>query len=407
MGKHRLFEEWAKDFKEYNQNGKVPMTFKTPEGHNLGYWCYRVRRKGKKAFTKAQVKLLDEYGFVWSVKKVNKKPRRTFDEWFQDFILYSENGYVPSDFKTPNGNNLSSWITRIRSGQLKTTEEQKKRLTEAGFVWKIKRVRRSFEEWFADFVLYQKNGTVKRDFVTPEGYTLGVWVAAVRCGHTKLTQEQIKQLNSYGFRWQIKKRSKYRNFEEWFHDFVKYNQDGYVPYKFVTPEGDHLGRWFQAIRVGKIKITAEQRKRLNRYHFEWEHRKVRRTFDEWLQDFILYNKNGNVTYTFVTPEGHRLGNWVANVRIKKFQLTEEQIAVLNQHHFVWRIQIVERSFEEWFNDYLLYHDHGKVHKSFKTPEGYSLGLWVENIRYGKTKITEAQRELLTQNEFRWKKPKVA
>ena len=134
--------------------------------------------------------------------------KRTFDEWFADFVRYNENGNVKDTYVTPEGNRLGLWARGIRQGKYRVTEEQRKRLIEAGFVWEVKS-RRTFDEWFADFVRYNENGNVKTTYVTPEGNRLGSWVNNVRAGTIKLTDEQRKRMNDVGFVWQAKRgRSK-------------------------------------------------------------------------------------------------------------------------------------------------------------------------------------------------------
>ena len=131
--------------------------------------------------------------------------QRTFDEWFVDFVRYNKGGNVERKFVTPEGHRLGSWVNCIRSGNIKVMEEQKKRLTESGFIWKVKSSHRKFEEWFADFMRYNEGGHVSTSYVTPEGYALGNWVSNVRKGSIKLTEEQKNRLTEAGFKWKIER----------------------------------------------------------------------------------------------------------------------------------------------------------------------------------------------------------
>ena len=197
--------------------------------------------------------------------------RRMFDEWFADFVHYNENGNVKQTYVTPEGHKLGNWVNRIRMGEHRLTEEQKKRLTEAGFVWKVYR---TFEEWLTDFVRYNENGNVKQTYVTPEGHKLGNWVQCIRNGEYRVTEEQKKRLNEVGFKWKAKVG---RTFEDWLVDFIRYNHNGNVAANYVTPEGNKLGQWVHNIRIGNYKLTDEQRKRLNDAGFMWRFKRVRRT----------------------------------------------------------------------------------------------------------------------------------
>jgi len=195
---------------------------------------------------------------------------RTFSEWLEDFVRYNEDGDVKRRYITPEGYALGTWVSNIRAGNFKLTEEQKRSLTEAGFKWNGKeKAKRTFEEWFDDYVRYNKDGLVPESYITPEGYRLGKWVSNVREGNNKLTDEQKRRLKKAGFRWKGECNKVKRTFDEWFADYVLYNQKGYVEAKYVTPEGYKLGWWVQNIRKGQYKLTEEQRKRLNDAGFVW------------------------------------------------------------------------------------------------------------------------------------------
>ncbi len=193
--------------------------------------------------------------------------RRTFEEWYKDFLKYNQNGSVPWRFITPEGNRLGHWVNKVRSGRAKLTSEQKEKLSQAGFRWEKIRKPRKFEEWYEDFLKYNQNGYVPFDFITPEGNKLGQWVQSIRSGGTKHTCAQEQMLNDVNFIWAMQR--KHRKFEEWYKDFLKYNQNGSVPWRFVTPEGNKLGQWVRSIRSGGIKLTCAQEQILNDANFVW------------------------------------------------------------------------------------------------------------------------------------------
>ena len=385
--KKRTFDEWFADFVRYNENGNVKETYVTPEGNRLGLWARGIRQ-GKYRVTEEQRKRLIEAGFVWEVKS-----RRTFDEWFADFVRYNENGNVKVTYVTPEGYALGGWVIRIRAGVLKITEEQKKRLNEVGFNWKAE-VGRTFEDWLVDFIRYNHNGNVAATYVTPEGNKLGRWVHNIRAGHYKLTESQKRLMAEVGFRW-----NDYRTFDEWLADFVRYNENGNVKTTYVTPEGNKLGQWVRNIRTGIQNLTEEQRNLLAEAGFKWKAKEFR-TFDEWFADFVRYNENGNVKQRYVTPEGNRLGHWVDVVRRGRCKLTKEQKEILVNAGFKWKVKS-GRTFDEWFADFVSYNKNGDVQQTYVTPEGNRLGNWVKKIRKGEYEVTEEQRKRLIEAGFVW------
>lgn len=332
--KHRAFEEWLAEFVRYNQDGDVAQRFVTPDGYRLGSWVHSVRN-GKYRLTESQKQQLNEVGFRWKGMSWRK---RTFNEWFEDFVKYNKNGDVVQKFVTPDGYKLGSWVHSVRNDRYRLTETQKQRLNEVGFRWKgMSCYKRTFDEWIEDFVKYNEDGDVARNFITPEGHWLGVWVSNVRIRENRLPYEVRYRLEEVGFKWKTKRN---RTFEEWLWDFIEYNQNGRVPHKYVTPAGYALGSWVYGVKKSIYKLTDEQKQILNEAGFDWS--SVRefpeRNFDEWMVDFKKYSKNGYIPVKFVTPEGYRLGVWAQNVRAGKYSLTEAQIERLNEVEFKWKVR---------------------------------------------------------------------
>ena len=99
-----------------------------------------------------------------------------------------------------------------------------------------------------------------------------------------------------------------------------------------------MGQWVCKVRRGQVKLTDEQIEKLDKAGFLWKKIRKRRSFDEWLIDFIMYNQNGSVPGGFVTPEGNRLGDWVHNIRSGLIKLTAEQKQMLKDANFVWSLK---------------------------------------------------------------------
>lgn len=317
------------------------------------------------------------------------KRRRTFYEWFEDFLKYNINGNVSQNFVTPEGYKLGSWVKRVRDGSVLLSQEEMDLLDENNFVWKVYTGRWSFSESLREFIKYNKNGMVDINFVTPEGYHLGRWYQYINNRKNLLSVQQIRLLNKYGFAWYEVKR--YRSMDEWIADFVKYNKDGYISSGFVTPEGYSLGSKMSYIRSHLEILTKEQVDLLNTNNFNWNKSNTTRSFAEWFRDFVTYQEDGTVPYYFVTPEGNALGLWAARVREGTYKITDEQRECLNQYNFVWKKNNSPRTFDEWFIDFEKYQENGSVSKDFKTPEGYNLGIWFLNVKYGKIETTNEQK----------------
>lgn len=274
---------------------------------------------------------------------------------------------------------------------------------------------RDFEDWLADFKKYNQGGVVHREYMTSEGYNLGYWVHNVRSGRYKLTDEQKERLDEAGFIWDPRsikvckvkaRRYQIRSFEDWLEDFVKYSTDGDVPQRYVTPEGYRLGVWVSTIRQSMLTLSNDKIKRLEAVGFKWRVRATpkKRSFEDWLEDYKLYNVNGYVSLNFITPAGYRLGAWVKNVRYSRYGLTQKQRKLLSKAGFIWRNERYRpnnRSFEEWLEDFRRYNVNGNVAANYVTPDNQKLGNWVSNVRNGGYRLTEEQKKRLTDAGFVW------
>lgn len=143
------------EFKEKHGHTRVPRTFVSDFGLNLGIWGSRQRQeyskcqKGvKSTLTAERIQLLNGIGFEWVVH-----PRQTQDDkWeakYKALITFQQqNGHtcVPSAYKTDDGTGLGAWVSaqrreykRRKSGE-KTylTTERVEKLNKIKFQWTSK-----------------------------------------------------------------------------------------------------------------------------------------------------------------------------------------------------------------------------------------------------------------------------
>lgn len=141
------FYEMALIYAEYSdENGYLPTSFVTPEGNKIGFWGHNIRQ-GKIKVTHERAQILKTIKFIWSpkeyleeqrrLKKEKNRKRKTFDEWLAIFDKWSKNGYLPSDFVTPKGEQIGRWATRIRTGHIQLNDEQIEKLNARNFLWVV------------------------------------------------------------------------------------------------------------------------------------------------------------------------------------------------------------------------------------------------------------------------------
>jgi Helicase associated domain len=189
--------------------------------------------------------------------------------------------------------------------------------------------------------------------------------------------------------------------------------DAHVPYTYVTPDGVNLGFWISNQRQllgscidknGNIKpgTSTSNRERINQLNdigFIWDGAGFRN--QEWEEHFnlLLSYKNEHqhlrIPRSYITPTGVKLGFWVDNQRQRlkpcmdkngkvkpgTDSILQERIDLLKKNGFLWDIRDFE--WEENFNLLLTYksqYQHVRIPRSYVTPNGVNLGLWVMTQR---------------------------
>lgn len=273
---------------------------------------------------------------------------RNFEIFYEHLLSYkNEHGdcLIPVRFVDKDGMRIGSIISRIRSGEIKLTEEQKSKLNEVGFVWSVYKDQRTFEEIYALLLDYRArygHCLVPKDFVTDKGDRLGVYVCRLRWKNgIRITNEQKRLLNSIGFVWN---RIHYkRSFNEIYELILEYKSthgDCLIPATYVTEDGEKLGVAVMNIKARKSKLSSDEIKALDDIDFVWQIRD-RKKFNEVYKLLLEYKQefgDCKVPYSYVTEDGTKLGRIVANIRSRQMKLPEEQVKTLDSIGFIWRIK---------------------------------------------------------------------
>ncbi|MDH6284609.1 helicase associated domain-containing protein [Prescottella agglutinans] len=114
-----------------------------------------------------------------------------------------------------------------------------------------------------------------------------------------------------------------------------------------------------------------------------------------LRAYVDEHGNGQVPRSFVSPDGFRLGRWVAikraAIRDGKKAMTPERIAELTAAGFVLDPERVFRGptelhKQQWetglahLRAYIAAHGDADVPRRYVTPDGFQLGMWVQTRR---------------------------
>ena len=198
---------YLQEFVEKGGHARVPQSYKTEDGYQLGAWVNTKRvDKKKNKLTPEQITRLESLdGWVWDVSEFR---------WVQGFsyikAYVEQEGHsrVPRGYKTENGYRLGNWINKQRAKKDQLTPERIQRLDALGFVWDP--LIEQWEQGFSELTIFKDEHLhclVHAHHKTASGFALGVWARRQRTAYRKdqLTPERITRLESLkGWVWSLK-----------------------------------------------------------------------------------------------------------------------------------------------------------------------------------------------------------
>ena len=260
----------------------------------------------------------------------------------------------------------------------------------------------SWDRWYGLLQKFQKfNGhcRVALDYRL-DGLKLGIWVNSQRHqNREKLSQDQIRRLNSLKFSWDPIGEQWEQAFEA-LKEFHKLKGHCRAVAGVIT-KGIKLGPWISTQRKNKERLSDDQIRRLNSLGFNWDpHGRI------WEESFAALK-------SLHTREGHcrvaaddivneiNLGRWVIKQRTKRDSLKPEQISRLDSIEFSWNP--IEEEWDKHFNGLLRFREkagHCRVTQKLEF-DGLSLGAWVQKQRAKKKQLNTSQRNRLNSLGFSW------
>ncbi len=329
-------------------NPNAPLKYKTPDGFKLGYWQSSIRCRYKNgALAPEKIKKFENIGFIWNHLEAQ------FERGVKATLMFKDqNGNdpnAPHSYITPDGFKLGAWQrdlrVRIRKG--KVAADKVKRLESLGFV--CNKIVDQFETGYNATLDYMKqndgNPNARRDYITPEGFTLGNWQSYVRgrFKRGKLAPEKIEALDKIGFKWNIINPLRDNQFEKGYIATIEYMKThGGNPNSsqhFKSSDGFNLGLWQSRVRerYKKKKLSPARIEKLEKLGFIWNLREAR--FERGFQETVKYKKNNknnpNAPEKYITPEGFKLGSWQKNLKrnYKRGRLSAERLKRLERIGF--------------------------------------------------------------------------
>jgi hypothetical protein len=187
----------------------------------------------------------------------------------------------------------------------------------------------------------------------------------------------------------------------WYGLLLQYeNENGSarVPVGFKSKDRFRLGGWVNNQRTRKDSLSVERRDLLESLT-GWSWDPHTEQWDEafaHLQDFVKKNGSARVARGFKTKNGFNLGNWVGTQRHTKDLLSAERRNLL-ESLTGWSWDPHTEQWDEGFTnlqEYVKKNGSARVPASFKTKDGFALGIWVNNQRSRKDSLSVARRDIL-------------
>ncbi|CAE8622684.1 unnamed protein product [Polarella glacialis] len=233
----------------------------------------------------------------------------------------------------------------------KLTVQQIEQLDSLGFVWDARLL--AWDKGFEHLMAYQKENdhtSVPQSYNSDTGFKLGSWAHNQRKnrksqGGGKLEPDQIEQLDSMGFAWDVPRFLWNSDFEH-LRAYRKENGLTTVPFAYMSHDGFKLGFWVSSQRQackgrGGGKLEPDQIEQLDSLGFVWDARLF--AWDKGFEHLIAYQQehdHANVPRLYTSDDGFKLGRWVYTQRTARKgqggrKLEPDKIEQLDSMGFVW------------------------------------------------------------------------
>lgn len=255
------FNELLK-YKELFGDTNVKRGYQTSFGTSLYTWALKQGAHFDDLSNKKK-KSLRDIGFI------THRKAEIWDINFNALQMYKKkfgNCIVPHDYVTESNVNLGKWLSTIRGKRKHLSKEKIKRLSALGFIWNLREYK--WEENFQELLKFKKqfgDCNVPDNYISPSGFSLGVWVSKLISRKNTLSKNRLRRLNEIGFIWSRKEKL----WEDKFKELVKYKKqygNCHVPSKYQS-NGINLGRWVEHLKKRKNTLSKEQIYKLKKLGF--------------------------------------------------------------------------------------------------------------------------------------------
>lgn len=330
---------YLKEFAAMHGHSKVIRNYLTTDGYRLGQWVGVQRSTKERIPQERQTRLENLPGWSWDL-------RVPWEEGFRHLNEYVEReGHcrVTNTFRTPDGFQLGTWVSRQRVFKDSLSKERLIQL-EALPGWSWDPLADQWELGFNHLKKYaEREGhcMVAVKDRTADGFRLGGWVSNLRTQKNSLSQVRVKQLESLpGWTWDVNAVKWEEGFRH-LNEFVELEGHCRFAMTFQTHDGYRLGNWVSIQRSQKSSLSKERLMRLEALP-GWVWSEIEEQWEQGfrhLKEYLKQKGYCRITKTFRTADGFRLGGWVNRQQTRKDSLTTERKTSLEAlPGWVWRVE---------------------------------------------------------------------
>jgi superfamily II DNA or RNA helicase len=351
--------------------------------------------------------------------------RETSQSWYEHYgeliKFVEEVGHSRplKSHKTSGGISLGGWVSTQRIRKDLLTIEQIELLEKSHQSWTWDAHESDFQNGVNQLEGYVESGnevmSLSQNFVTPDGFALGVWVNGVRQSFKKglLPEDRIKLLEeTEGWVWDHLDAIWDRTFSE-VCDFLKENNHLRIPKGYMTDSGTNLFTWLH-IQRGNYKKNRLSKNRINKLeslkpHWQWTVEDSWHSFYEELLEYVKTFKSTKLPNDLRTSDGKYLRAWVQKQRkaYVNHSLSEDRVKLLEALHEDWSW---DPHNDQWMKTLDAYKDwlaktNTQPGKGSKNQLEKEIGQWLERQRSLKRegKLSQERIKLLEEShvDFNW------
>ena len=393
--------------------GSIKKREKEEKENPIGEWKQDIKKAYKKGkLSEKQQKRLEKAGMVWNEGK-SKIEKMILEEKIAYLINYGNIGSIRKEDKDEKENPIGRWKANIKIAYKdgKLSEEQQRRLEEAGMVWNERKGEKTLEEKIEYLISRGNIGSIRQNENDEKGNPIGRWKDKIKIAYKegRLSEEQQRRLEEVGMVWKEGMlKEEQITLEEKIEYLISRGNIGSVKVNEKDEKGNSIGRWKDNVKKAykEGKLSEEQQRGLEEAGMVWNEREQEKTLEKKIEYLISRGNISSISQKEKDEKGNPIGRWKEDIKkaYKKGKLSEEQQRRLEEAEMVWNEKEKQKTIEEKI-EYLINRGNiGSIKANEKDEKWNPIGVWKRDIKKANKdgKLSEEQQRRLEEVGMVWK-----